>query len=135
MKKITLLIAILVLTFSCKNTEQKTEETEKEPVVKEMTATESMYQGEFIVVDNVAVFKGSNYIYGVTLNDLAKDLAKQVEAVKNDAFDMVPVIVKGNLSKKEEGQEGWDDILTITEIVKVSDTPSEADIKIEAKKE
>jgi hypothetical protein len=47
---------------------------------------------------------------------------------------MVPVIVKGTISKKPEGQEGWDEILTINEIVKVSDTPSEADIKIDAKK-
>lgn len=135
MKKITFLIAVLVLTFSCKNTEQKTEETIVEPAVKEITETDKMYQGEFIVVDNAAVFKGNDYIYGVTLNDLAKDLAKQVEAVKKEAYDMVPVVVKGNLSKKEADQEGWEDILTITEIVKVSDTPSEADIKIEAKKE
>ena len=135
MKKITFLIAILVLTFSCKNTEQKPEETEKEPVVKEMTTENMMYQGEFIYIADAAVFKGKDFIYGVTINDIAQELADQVNKVKNDDFDMVPVVVKGNLSKKEEGQEGWDDILTITEIVKVSDTPSEADIKIEAKKE
>ncbi len=135
MKKITYLFAIIVITFSCKNTEQKTEETEKNPAVKEITTVGKTYQGEFIVVENAAVFKGSDYIYGVTLNDVAKDLASQVENVKNDEFDMVPVIVKGTISKKPEGQEGWDDILTINEIVKVSDTPSEVDIKIEAKKE
>jgi len=135
MKKITFLFAIIVLTFSCKNSEQKTEETDKEPVVKETTIVEKVYQGEFIVVENAAVFKGTDFIYGVTLNDVAKDLASQVENVKNDAFDMVPVIVKGTISKKPEGQEGWEDILTINEIVKVSSTPSKADIKIEAKKE
>jgi hypothetical protein len=134
MKKITLLLAIIVLTFSCKNTEQKTEETVIEPVVTEITTTKKVFQGEFIVVDNAAVFKGTDFIYGVTLNDVAKELASQVENVKNDAFDMVPVIVKGTISKKPEGQEGWDEILTINEIVKVSDTPSEADIKIDAKK-
>lgn len=135
MKKITLLVAIIVLTFSCKNTEHKPEETEKEPEVKELSTSENMFQGEFIFVENAAVFKGTDFIYGVTLNDVAKDLASQVENVKNDAFDMVPVIVKGTISKKPKDQEGWDEILTITEIVKVSDTPSEADIKIEAKKE
>jgi len=134
MKKITLLFAIIVFTFSCKNTEEKTEEIEKDPAVKEIAATENIYQGEFILVENAAVFKGSDFIYGVALNDVAKELAEKVESVKNDAFDMVPVIVKGTISKKQEGQEGWDDILTISEIVKVSDAPSKADIKIEAKK-
>ena len=135
MKKITFLISILVLTFSCKNSEQKTEETDKDQVVEEITTDEKVYRGEFIVVENAAVFKGTDFIYGVTLNDVAKELANQVEIVKNDAFDMVPVIVKGTISKKPEGQEGWEDILTIIEIVNVSSTPSKADIKIEAKKE
>lgn len=134
MKKITLLLAIIVLTFSCKNTEQKTEATENEAVIEETTTTENTFQGEFIVVENAAVFKGTDFIYGVTLNEVAKELASQVEKVKNDAFDMVPVIVKGTISKKSEGQEGWDEILTINKIVKVSDSPSEADIKIDAKK-
>jgi hypothetical protein len=46
---------------------------------------------------------------------------------------MVPVIVKGTVAEKAEDQEGWDEILTIMEIVSVSNTPSEADIKIEEK--
>ena len=135
MKKITFLFAIMVLAFSCKNNEQKQEEIEKDPAVKELIVTEKTYQGEFIVVENAAVFKGTDFIYGVTLNEIAKELESQVEKVKNDAFDMVPVIVKGTLSNKPEGQEGWDEILTINEIVKVSSTPSKADIKIDAKKE
>ncbi len=65
---------------------------------------------------------------------MAEELAKRVKPVKRDEFDMVPVVVKGTLKNKEEGEEGWNEILTITEIVSVSDTPSEADVKIEEKK-
>jgi hypothetical protein len=128
MKKIIVIAVIGILFFSCKNNEGSNE-----------TATENqnmpVYKGEFIFTDNAAVLKGSNFIYGVKIDDMAKELAKKVAPVKRDEFDMVPVIVKGTVAKKEEGQEGWDEILTISEIVSVSDTPSEADIKIEEKKE
>ena len=46
---------------------------------------------------------------------------------------MVEVIVYGIVEPKPEGQEGWDEILTIKEIVSVSETPSPADIKLEDK--
>ncbi len=128
MKKIVLLAVIGLMIFSCKNTEET-----KENATDNQNLTE--YQGEFIFTNNAAVLKGSNFIYGVAIDDMAKELAKKVAPVKRDEFDMVPVIVKGTLANKEEGAEGWDEILTISEIVSVSSTPSEADIKIEEKKE
>jgi hypothetical protein len=128
MKKIVLLAIIGLLILSCKNTEET-----KDSANENQNLTE--YQGEFIFTNNAAVLKGSNFIYGVTIDDMAKELAKKVAPVKRDEFDMVPVIVKGTVANKEEGQEGWDEILTILEIVSVSNTPSEADIKIEEKNE
>ena len=62
-------------------------------------------------------------------------LKERVGTIKKDDFDMVPVVVKGSLKNKPQGAEGWDEILTITQVVSVSETPSEADIKIEDKKE
>jgi hypothetical protein len=50
---------------------------------------------------------------------------------------MVPVVVRGTLSENPEvaaGGEGWEQLLTITEIIEVSDRTAEADIKIEEKK-
>ena len=66
---------------------------------------------------------------------MATELAKQVAPVKETEFDMVEVAVKGIITPKPEGQEGWDEILTIKEIVMVSKTPSKIDIKIEDSKE
>lgn len=121
MKKITFLVVITLLVISCKKTEDNKDKNLKE------------YKGEFIYTENAAVLKGSDFIYGVTIDEVALELAKKVDPVKRDEFDMVPVIVKGTVAKKAENQEGWDEILTINEIVSVSDTPSEADIRIEEK--
>ena len=78
--------------------------------------------------------KGDNFIYGVSIDELSKQLAERVKEVKVSDFDMVPVAVKGKISQKQEGQEGWDEILTITEIVLVGNSPSKIDVKIEEKK-
>lgn len=113
-------IAFLTIAFTaCKNSEEKEAQS---------------YSGEFLYFADAAVLKGTNFIYGVTLDEMTQELAKQVEPVKKDQYDMVQVTVKGIVSKKEEGAEGWDEIITIKEIISVSNTPSEADIKIEEKK-
>lgn len=134
MKKLLLLCTLTVILISCKeNTEKK--KLDADATITEVTNNLSQYKGEYIHTADAAVLKGKDFIYGVVLNDLAQDLAKQVEKVKNDEFDMVPVIVKGIVHKKNAGQEGWDDVITIKEIINVSNTPSEVDIKIESKKD
>ncbi len=136
MKKIILLILLSTFVFSCKNTQEKKDANYEKLTV---TVTEDskipIFQGEFIYLDNAAVLKGANFIYGVTIDDMAKELAEKVKLVKQDEFDMVPVIVRGIVANKPEGQEGWDEFITIKVIVSVSETPSEADIKIEGSKE
>ncbi|MDC8002609.1 hypothetical protein POV27_00970 [Aureisphaera galaxeae] len=134
MKRSLLLLtfALAAVLFSCKNGEEKTAAQEETPKLLENEY--SMYSGEFIYLDDGAVLKGNNFIYGVALDEMAEELAKRVAPVKNEEFDMVPVVVKGILNKKAAGDEGWDEVLTIKEIVTVSDAPAEADIKIEEKK-
>ena len=127
MKKVLLFLALATLVLACKNAEADKEEPQT--VVEETSALKT-YQGEFIFTDEAAVFKGNSFIYGVKRNDLAEDLAKKVEAVKTKDYDMVPVIVRGEVNKKAEGDDGWDEILTITEIMSVSDKPSENDIEL-----
>jgi len=97
MKKTLLLLAvsISVVILSCKNTEEKTETLENDPILTEQTESYPIYQGEFIYVEDAAVLKGRNFIYGVTLDEKAKELADRVAPVKNEDFDMVAVVVKG----------------------------------------
>jgi hypothetical protein len=132
MKKIILITFLSIVSFSCKE-EIKTSK-EKESKVALNSAEENLYRGDFIFLKDAAVLKGDNFIYGVSIDDLSKQLAERVKEVKVSDFDMVPVAVKGKISQKQEGQEGWDEILTITEIVLVGNSPSKIDVKIEEKK-
>ncbi len=137
MKKTTLILILSIVLFSCKNSEEKREEKSIDTEISAETSESSdiLYRGEFIYIADAAVLKGNNFIYGVTIDSMATELAKQVEPVKETDFDMVEVVVKGIITPKPEGQEGWDEILTIKEIVMVSKTPSKIDINIEDSKE
>ena len=142
MKRTIFLLAITlsVVLISCKNSEEKTTTPENDPNIAEQAENQPIYRGEFIYLkkENAAVLKGSDYIYGVVINDMAMSLANQVSNVKKDPLDMVPVIVRGTVGKNpnltEEGQ-AWEEVITIKEIIHVSDKPAEADIKIEETKE
>ena len=132
MKKIILITFLSIVSFSCKE-EIKTSK-EKESKVALNSAEENLYRGDFIFLKDAAVLKGDNFIYGVSIDELSKQLAERVKEVKVSDFDMVPVAVKGKISQKQEGQEGLYEILTITEIVLVGNSPSKIDVKIEEKK-
>ena len=130
--RISILIIILgLVVISCKD--QKPNDAEVISAEEQISQDANTFQGEFIFSKEAAVLKGDDFIYGVALNDLAQDLAGQVAKVKTDEYDMVPVIVKGDLSSKPEGTEGWDEILTISEIVHVSETPAAAGIQLKKK--
>lgn len=127
MKKIFLVFMLSAAVFSCKNSEEKNKENETTTVSENLKT----FQGEFIYTADAAVLKGNSFIYGVKLNEKAQELAQKVASVKKEDYDMVPVVVRGELTAKEEGTEGWDEILTIEEIVRVSDKPSAPDVKLE----
>jgi hypothetical protein len=129
MKKVFLLLALCTAFISCKNSEENKSDSSE-------VAAENLkvYRGEYLFLKDGAVLKGDSFIYGVTIDETAKALAERVKPVKKDSFDMVPVFVRGVVNPKPEGTEGWDEIITIKEIISISDKASEADIKIEEKK-
>ncbi|SDW18644.1 hypothetical protein [Aequorivita viscosa] len=131
MKRILLLLMFSTLLYSCNNTKTENEalQTENTEAPK---ATVKTYEGEFIYTPEAAVFKGNSFVYGVQINDKAKDLAEKVAAVKKGEFDMVPVVVRGEVTPKPEGTDGWDEIITITEIINVSETSTKADVELKA---
>jgi hypothetical protein len=132
MKKMFLLIVLSIGIISCKNTEEKQVESVDASIVDGEILDQ--YRGDFLFMEDAAVLKGDNFIYGVTINEMSKELAKKVESIKEDEFTMVPVFVKGFVKTKPIGADGWDEILTITEILNVSTIPAKEDIKIEEKK-
>ena len=137
MKKIALLLLLSITLFSCKDSEEKADNKSTNPnqSSQEMADKDIFYRGDFIYLADAAVLKGSNFIYGVRLDEMAEELAKQVKPAKKSEFDMVEVVVKGIVSPKPVGQEGWDEIITIKEIIMVSKVPAKIDIKLEPTKE
>jgi hypothetical protein len=137
MNKIFLLLALSIGITSCKNTEEdKTKNIDTSIVDNEPAASisaEDSHRGDFLFMDDAAVLKGENFIYGVTIDDMSRELAKQVKSIKEDEFTMVPVFVKGTVTTKPIGADGWDEILTITEILNVSLIPAKEGVKIEDK--
>jgi hypothetical protein len=138
MNKLFLLIVLSIGIISCKNTEEEKAKSIDTPVVentdKSQDTSFDTHRGDFLFMDDAAVLKGENFIYGVAIDAISKELAKQVENIKEDEFTMVPVFVKGIVKTKPIGADGWDEILTITEIINVSLTPSKEGVKIEDKK-
>ena len=136
MKKIFYLFLITAAIVSCNNSEEKKVEAEETTESNDDVVDVRMpvYRGEFILTSEAAVLKGKDFIYGVTLDTMARELAARVEPIKKDEFDMVPVIVTGVVSKNPalaEGKEGWEEVIAIKKIINVSARPSKADVKIQ----
>jgi|SRR5690554_4729108 len=118
MKKFLYLLLLPVLMVACKNTNTKCDNCET-------------YTGEFLYLEDAAILKGTDFIYSVEVNQQAKEIADKIASIKNDEFDMVEITVKGIVNPKPENEEGWDEILTIKEIITIADEPTAADILIQ----
>lgn len=132
MKKIAFLCILTVSIISCKN-ETKTEDasSDTKTVVTDKESALKTIEGEFLFVDGAGVLMGKNFIYGVSLNDVTEELIKQAASKQRDKFDMVPVVIKGDINPKPEGSDVWEEIVTIKEIIKVLEPKGDAPIKIE----
>ncbi|CAM3322824.1 hypothetical protein [Aequorivita lipolytica] len=128
MKKIILLLMLSAVVLSCKNSEEKNEDATE--VTTETVEKLTAYKGDFIDSNGAMVLMGNNFIYGVKRNLLSEELSKQVAGVTKSDLDMVSVIVRGSVSKNTENDSEWEEILTITEIMRVADKPSEEVIKL-----
>ena len=117
MKKgiLVILFAFLFLTSCGSDSGEELQPAEAE-VVQDSIPT---LKGEFIFLSDAAVFKGNDFVYGVAIDSVSKDLAKQVEAYKKDQFDMIPVTLKGKVIPNP-GTKGWDEFIEIREVLSIS---------------
>jgi len=134
MKKIIILFVLAVSILNCKN-ETKTEEVHVEETTivsnNQNNNRVKTIKGEFLFIDGAGVIMGKNFIYGVFIDEMTKKLIKQVSSKQTDKYDMVPVVIKGEINSKPEGSDIWDEIVTIKEIIKVLPPKKEESIKIE----
>jgi hypothetical protein len=113
------LLTALLIAFTLISCGDDSREKEVEPVVTEV-AQDSLktVEAEFIYLAEAAVLKGKDFIYGVELDSVSMELVEQVEPLKRDEFDMIPVVVKAKIINNP-GREGWDEIAQIREIIRI----------------
>jgi|TARA_B110000902_G_scaffold105647_1_gene124962 hypothetical protein len=110
MKKLVILVfAITVL--GCKNNSKNNTEA---------TNDTTIITGNYIFFEDAAVLQNDVEIYGVYLNDLAKELNEKAAPLKTNETDMVRVEVKGIISAKEDPKILWEKKLEIVEIISIS---------------
>lgn len=135
MTKLKALSILLIFSLmACQKAENQDATNKEKKVSVEATRiykAEKMIKGEFIYLDNLAVLKGEDFIYGIKMNDKANELIKKTNQVKRDSFDMIPVTLTGEITKSEE-KNTWDEWLTIEEIVEVK-APQKQEVKLEIK--
>jgi hypothetical protein len=130
MKKINLIIILALVVFACKKDEKQNVDLE-ENRAKSYDENDGLVtmKGEFVYYDDAAVFQTSNEIYGVVIDDNMHALEKQVKAFKKEATDMVPVTVRVKKFEKAEGEEGWQYLVEIKDILKVeAPDPNKKDV-------
>lgn len=116
MKQLILFVFFFLSIVSCKNNNDKSESASKSYSQDDGLIT---MKGDFIFIDNAAVLKTTNDIYGVVVDDQMKALEKQVKPYKIANTDMVPVTVRVRKFEKPDDEEGWPYRVEIKEIIKV----------------
>lgn len=117
-KKVLIILVGLLVLASCG--EDGGEEDLKLGQPQQVQDSIPTLSGEFIFLSDAAVLKGRNFIYGVQMDSVARELVKKVEPLKRDEFDMIPVTVKGKIIPNPQ-RNGWEEIIQIQEVLKLPD--------------
>ena len=110
MKKLLIFVFVISI-LGCKNNSKNSSET---------TDDTEIITGNYIFFKDAAVLQNDVQIYGVILNDLAKELNKKAAPLKTNETDMVSVEVRGIISTKENHKILWENKLEIVEIISIS---------------
>ena len=110
MKKL-LLFVFVISALGCKKNSKNSNETIDDSKI---------ITGNYIYFEDAAVLQNDIEIYGVILNDLAKELNEKAAPLKTNNTDMVRVKVRGTISTKEDSKILWEKKLEIIEIISIS---------------
>lgn len=132
--KVNFLSLLLLLTLvSCKK-DKKSETTKKPDVnveqVEKIKNNTRTLKGEFIYSNGAAVLKTRNVIYGIVLDEEGLELKEAVDEVKENEYDMIPVLIQGKII--ENPDEGWDQLIELIKIIKVEEPQPNENIIIES---
>jgi len=127
MKKLVAILFLSVAFISCKDDSQK--EVSVDSVQEEIGVRE--LSGNFVYYADAAVLQTKSELFGIIENEQSQELIKKAQPLKNEATDEVEVAVtlKVKVSKKPEGEEGWENRVEIVDIIKVSKiNPEDSDM-------
>ena len=119
-----LIIALAVTAFSCQD--EGREDLMNQPETEKVPDSIQTLTGEFIYAGEAAILRGSDFVYGVTIDSMSKVLAEQVQPFQKEEFDMVAVKVKGKIVTNSR-QDGWDENIEIREILEILETEKAAE--------
>lgn len=128
MKRFLVLCLIAITTIACKNQEKPSGEVEPVSTV-EVVEDKNTFKGEFIYLSDAAVLTTKNEIYAVRIDDKMHELNDLATPLKKTTFDMVNVVIKGEVVPnplKVETGEGWEEMIIIKEIKEVTPASSAA---------
>lgn len=135
MKKLLVVVLLSVYVTGCKSEKKeeiKDTSSNSEAVTEDSkTAKQSdgliAIHGNYLYVaqDNAAVLQTSTQMYRVVINDMINKLNAQVDPLKKEPYDMVPITVRGKIFKNEGATDEWENKIEIAEILKVSQPDSE----------
>ncbi|HKL36174.1 MAG TPA: hypothetical protein VJ899_07775 [Salegentibacter sp.] len=119
MKKLLLILVFAITAFSCQEDSRQdlVDSTEEEKIPDSIPTL----TGEFIFAGDAAILRGSDFVYGVTIDSVSKILAERIKPFQKEEFDMVTVKVKGKIVTNSR-QDGWDKNIEIREILKILET-------------
>ena len=142
MKKLTLLLLSLVVLGGCKN-DSKTEDTSTKTKSIDIDSPErtekqsdglTLLKGEFVYYADAAVLQTHKEVYGVIIDDKMHELHEMAEKFKNEPTDYVTVEIRGKITPKPNGEEGWPYRVAIKEILKITPSNPESNnvVKLES---
>lgn len=137
MKKTFAYLILLLVVFTACKSEEKTEDKKNKEDAKEInTNTKEISKdsprtisGEFIYSDEAAVIKRRNTMYGVVMNDKAKNLLNQAQGISEDPYATFNVTVTAKIEDNEG--EGWEKLLNIQKIIKVEKIDNGDSLRLE----
>lgn len=123
-KSFLLFLSVVFLLTACG---EDTPAHEDETQAREAVDSIPTLKGEFIYLQDEAVLRGADFIYGVEIDSISKKLADSIESLKKDDFHMIPIEVKAKIIRNPR-RDGWNELIQIREILKISQNESEADV-------
>jgi len=129
MKRLLVLCLIAITTIACKNQENPSNVVDTQQTTTPIIEDKNTFKGEFIYLEDAAVLTTRNEIYAVQIDEMMNELNELAIPLKKTDFDMVNVIIKGEIIPNPLNQEtgdGWKEMVVIKEILEVTPATSAA---------